>query len=635
MAGETASVVLLQQPFERIQVLPLAHALTRKWLLARQASMRLVELERLVSERTRNFEEVNARLECEIEEREIIAEALRKEIEERRRIAEALRKEIEERRSVTQALRVSEERFAKAFRSSPMPMAIQALDDQRYVDANERFLQMTGRRLEELQSPDLDESQLYVEPGIQGRMLAEVGENSSLRDRQCRLRTKGGQERQALVSMEFLAFGNRPHALILAQDITEHLSLEDQLRQAQKMASVGQLAAGIAHDFNNLLTVILGHVSQLLDSAAFEPSLGEPLLEVAKAAKRAASLTRQLLAFSRKQVLQPRALDLNEVIRNLNSMLTRLIGEHIALEYELSGEALPVFADAGSLEQVLVNLAVNARDAMPKGGRLRMLTSRVVIDPAAPRRNPEARPGPHARVTVTDTGCGMRAETLGHLFEPFFTTKEQGKGTGLGLASAYGILHQHHGWIEVDSRPEHGSTFTFFVPLTDKAIASPPPPPPKAEAPGHQEKILLVDDEPAVRAVISAVLHKQGYQVFPAGNGEEALEVWCAHEGRFDLVFTDMVMPGGISGSDLANRFLAVNPGIKILCSSGYSLEPDTAKAMEHRHIFFLPKPYVAAELSRMIRKCLQGGATDSGDKGVTTPSTAPPPRVTRSAKGE
>jgi signal transduction histidine kinase/ActR/RegA family two-component response regulator len=382
---------------------------------------------------------------------------------------------------------------------------------------------------------------------------------------------------------------------------------ENQLRQAQKMEAVGQLAAGIAHDFNNILTVILGHTSHLLEGASASHPMTESLQEVSTAAKRAASLTRQLLAFSRKQVMQPRALDLNAVIRDLNKMLTRLIGEHIALRFTFAAEPLPVFADAGSLEQILVNLAVNARDAMSEGGQLRIQTSSVVLDAASVGRNPDARPGPYARVSVADNGCGMSASTMERIFEPFFTTKDVGKGSGLGLASVYGILHQQHGWIEVESQPARGSTFTFFIPLTVKSITAPPiEAEPNEEKSGRREKILLVEDEHAVRGMICAVLQRHGYQVFPAANGDEALKLWQSHKGGFDLALTDMVMPGGISGHDLAKTFLAANPRIKILYSSGYSMELAKADAMGHKNLFFLPKPYDIAKLKQVVRECLE-----------------------------
>ena len=462
LLGATESLLILKKPFDNIEVLQLAHTLTKKWLLARQARLRLDELERLVSERTRNLEEAN----------------------------EGLHNEIEERKTIAEALRIS----------------------------------------------------------------------------------------------------------------------ENQLRQAQKMEAVGQLAAGIAHDFNNLLTVMLGHTTHLLDGAGTGHPMAESLEEVSAAAKRAASLTSQLLAFSRKQVIQPRALDLNEAVRNVSGMLARLVGEHIALRYELAVEPLPVFADAGSLEQVLVNLAVNARDAMPQGGRLRIQTSNVVLDMAATSRNPEARPGPYARVSVTDTGCGMDAHTLERIFEPFYTTKDVGKGTGLGLASVYGILHQHEGWVEVDSQPEQGSTFTCFIPLTGKSISAlPAQAQPVRPLPSRRERILVVEDEQAVRRIACLVLKQNGYEVFPAENGAEALVLWRTHEGRFDLVLTDMVMPGGVSGKDLARTFLSANPGVKILFSSGYSMDLARTKAAGRDNLFVLPKPYDAAELTRVIRKCLDG----------------------------
>ena len=595
LLGESDNLVVMKKPFDNIEALQLAHAMTKKWMLARQARMRLSELERLVAERTRDYEEANERLLGEIEEREAIAAALRKENEERE--------------TITEALRISEERFAKAFHSNPMPMAIQALTDHQYIDVNESFLQMTGYLWEDLLRPNQAQPQIYADPASQTWMLAELDANKSFRNYPCRLRTKAGQERETLVSMECFELGCKAHALIIVQNVTEIRSLENQLRQAQKMEAVGQLAAGIAHDFNNLLTVIQGHTSYLGESAGAAHPMAESIKEVALAAQRAAALTRQLLAFSRKQVMQPRAFDLNELIRDLNNMLTRLIGEHITSRYEFAAAPLPVFADAGSLEQVLVNLAVNARDAMDWGGELRVRTSSVVLDDDARARNSEARPGQYACVSVTDTGCGMSADTMERIFEPFFTTKDVGKGTGLGLASVYGILRQHQGWIEVQSQPNQGSTFTFFIPLTDRLLTATPlqpqTPHPKGETHNLKGRILVVEDERAVRSMTCSILKKHGYEVFPAEHGKEALELWQTHQGRFDLVLTDMVMPGGITGRELAGRFLAANPRVKILYSSGYSLDLSDVHAVGPENIIFLPKPYDIAQLTQMIRECL------------------------------
>jgi PAS domain S-box-containing protein len=576
--GETDNLLILKKPFDNIEVIQLAHTMTRKWLLSRQAHMRLDELERRVAERTSELRESNKKLQKEIVGRKLIEEALR----------------------------ASEERFAKAFRSSPIPVAIQSLDTGLFVDANDSFLLMTGLSREETISPHTSAIQVYADPLAYQRMISELSLQKTILNRQCALRTKAGQERQALVSMEVIAIACAPHAIMIAQDITDRLSLESQLRQAQKMEAVGQLAAGVAHDFNNILTIIQGHSSLLLNIGSMGLEVTESLQEIASSAKRAASLTSQLLAFSRKQIIQPRDLDLNSLVRNLHKMLTRLIGGNIVLECDYHPEPLPVRVDVTCLEQVLVNLAVNARDAMPNGGFLRIQTSAVFLDKTAPDRNPEARPGPFARVSVSDTGCGMSADTLKRIFEPFFTTKEVGKGSGLGLATVHGILHQHDSWIEVQSYANHGSTFTFFLALTGRqAVPDPVQPPPAEREPGRRARILIVEDERSLRNLVSVVLKRHGYVVVVAENGDAALKLWEAQQGRFDLLFSDMMMPGGISGRALADTFRAANPGIKIIYSSGYSIELAEEDAIKRDKAFFLPKPYDVDQLLNIIHRCL------------------------------
>jgi PAS domain S-box-containing protein len=575
--GETDNLVILKKPFDNIEVIQLAHAMTRKWTLARQANLRMDELERHVAERTSALQESN----------------------------KALQKEIVVRNAVEEALRVSEERFVKAFRSSPIPIAIQSLGDGHFVDANESFLQMTGLVLSEL--PSTPPNRIFVAPQAHNRLMAELVEKKSILNRQCQVQTKAGQHREALVSMELIQLGNFPHALVIAQDITDRLNLESQLRQAQKMEAVGQLAAGIAHDFNNILTVIRGHSSFLLSIGSFGQEPTESLQEISASAKRASSLTSQLLAFSRKQIIQPRELDLNSLVRNLHKMLTRLIGENILLECGFHPEPLPVRVDVACMEQVLMNLAINARDAMPNGGRLRIETAKTILNDDASRKNPEARSGHFAKVTVTDTGCGMSADTLKHIFEPFFTTKEVGKGTGLGLATVHGILHQHDSWIEVDSQLGSGSIFTFYLSLTDKPVTAEPIHHQQVErTPGSRARILVVEDELPLRQLVCAVLKRHGYEVENAANGEAAIKLWESQQCRFDLLFTDMVMPGGISGRYLAATFRAVNPGLKVIYSSGFSVELAEEDAIKQDNAYFLPKPYDVHQLIKIIRECLE-----------------------------
>jgi signal transduction histidine kinase/DNA-binding response OmpR family regulator len=391
-------------------------------------------------------------------------------------------------------------------------------------------------------------------------------------------------------------------------DITEHHQLESQLRHSQKLESVGRLAAGIAHDFNNVLTVIQGHTGLLRSDQATTPAMSECVQQIARAAERGSKLTSQLLAFSRRNVMQPRQLDLNEVLTSLSSLLHRTLGEDITYQFSYASDLPPIFADAGLLEQVIMNLAVNARDAMPRGGQLVVSTSLATIDPSYVERHPaEARPGRFVCLSIADTGCGMDHLTLSRIFEPFFTTKEFGKGTGLGLATVYGIVKQHQGWIEVQSRPSQGSTFKIFLPPDDENAARKREPIPESQVRPGTETILVVEDEPPVRWIVKDVLGKFGYKVLEAGNGVEALALWHQHHGQIALLLTDIVMPVGLSGQELAEKFTAQKPGLKVIYISGYSLQVAGRGFALLDGLNFLQKPFDGAKLALAVRQCLDG----------------------------
>ncbi len=403
-------------------------------------------------------------------------------------------------------------------------------------------------------------------------------------------------------------------------DVTEVLSLEAQFRHAQKLESVGQLAAGVAHDFNNILTVIQGYTDCLLGRTDHDAATQSALKQVSAAARRAAALTRQLLMFSRKQVIQTKVLDLNAVLQNLANMLVRLLGEDIALECDYGLNLPQIEADTGMLEQVVMNLAVNSRDAMPKGGKLYIQTSSVLIDEAYAGRHPEARLGKFACLTVKDTGCGMDEKTLDRIFEPFFSTKEVGKGTGLGLATVYGIVKQHQGWIDVSSEVGVGTTFQLYFPETEMAPAgevdgvslSATEP-----VSGGQETILVVEDEPILRQLVCEVLEKYEYRVLSAGSGVEALRVWDEYNGEVDLVLTDMVMPEGMTGRELAVQLRKRKPSLKVIYSSGYS--PETmGRSFGQGDTVFLSKPYLPPQLARAVRQCLDNSNRRTSELVVT-----------------
>jgi signal transduction histidine kinase/CheY-like chemotaxis protein len=394
------------------------------------------------------------------------------------------------------------------------------------------------------------------------------------------------------------------HAYV--EDITDRLSLEAQLRQSQKMESVGQLAAGVAHDFNNMLTIIQGHSGMLLAKSAQIPELLDSAQAIYFASERAANLTRQLLMFSRKNVMQPKPLDLREVVSHLSKMLQRLLGETIVLEFDPPPELPLIHADTGMLEQVIMNLAVNARDAMPRGGKLSIKTEALELDASYAHTHPEGRPGQFVCLRVSDTGCGMDGQTMSRIFEPFFTTKEVGKGTGLGLATVYGIVKQHEGWIQVVSEPGHGTTFNlFFEATTAKAETKAGGVSLASEMRGGQETILIVEDEPVLRDMTQTILQECGYQTLEAASGREAFEVWEKHRDSIDLVLTDMVMPEGVSGMELAERLVAAKPGLRIIFASGYSMDDLDTGFVRDGHAVFLQKPYTHITLAKTVRECL------------------------------
>jgi signal transduction histidine kinase len=401
----------------------------------------------------------------------------------------------------------------------------------------------------------------------------------------------------------------------LQAEIAERKEVESALRQSQeailqqeRLAAVGQLSAGVAHDFNNILCIILGYANMLLDeSKDMGQKKVEALKQISTAAQRAAHLTRQLLTFSRKQVMQPQTLEFNEVIGNVSRMLQRLVGEDIGVQFHFAQKPVYIHADLGMVEQIVVNLVVNARDAMVGGGELTLSASTVEIDEAHRQRHPEARPGQFACLSVTDTGCGIPPEHLLRIFEPFFTTKAVGKGTGLGLATVYGIVKQHEGWIEVMSEVGKGTTFKVFLPKSSKPAGASTDTTFHSAPRWGNEKILLVEDEAALRGLASKLLQKQGYEIVEAGSGVEALEVWEQHEGAFDLLLTDMVMPGGVTGRELAEKLLADKPDLKVIFTSGYSTDMVGKNFVLQEEVNFLPKPYPPKALIQIVRVCLDG----------------------------
>jgi len=399
--------------------------------------------------------------------------------------------------------------------------------------------------------------------------------------------------------------GNLHHLVLgIGTDVTQRRDLEDQLRQSQKIEAIGRLAGGIAHDFNNVLTAILGYSQILLADMGEGDARREDMLEIERAAERAAALTRQLLAFSRRQVLQPQILNLNTLIGNLDSFLRRLIGEDVDLRTHLSPELWLVSADAGQVEQVVMNLAVNSRDAMPSGGKLTIETANAELNHDYANRHVAVVPGEYVMIAVSDTGVGMDETTRGRLFEPFFTTKELGKGTGLGLSTVYGIVKQSGGNIWVYSEPGLGSTFKIYLPRAagDAAVEAPYKAPPATTY--GSETVLLVEDEEAVRQLASKVLRSQGYQVLEAKDGRQAIAAAKGYADPIHLLLTDIVMPE-FSGAQLAQRIKDIRDEIKVLYMSGYTDEAIIHHGVLAANIAFLQKPFTPEQLARKVREVL------------------------------
>ena len=551
--GQPDSLLVLKKPFDNIEVQQLAHALTKKWRLNFLAVAQMAEL------------------------------------------AQA-----------NKSLALSEERFSKAFHDSPLPSGIQSFPDQRFVDVNQRLAEVAGCSREEMIGRTPAELFLWEKPEVADQWYQALLRQELVRDQEANIRTQAGALHEVLITLSSLALGQQPHLLLLAQDVSQRATLERQLRQAQKMEAIGQLAAGVAHDFNNILTVIQGHAGIMQQQLDCNSPQIKSVEQISRAAGRAGTLIRQLLMFSRKQVMQFRHLDLNDTLHNTIKMLERLVGEHVQIDFHPQ-ESLPaIHADSSMVEQIAMNLAVNARDAMPNGGRVSITTSLETVHRAPTPMDPARRDGEYICVAFGDNGTGMDAQIISRIFEPFFTTKPAGKGTGLGLSTVFGIVQQHQGWLDVDSQPDQGTTFRVYFPVSQQV----------AEKPelsvnnvlvlrSGSETVLVAEDEDALREMVVEVLRSQGYTVLEAASGRDAMEVWEKAKRPVDLLVTDMVMPGGILGGELAERLEAKSPTLKVIYTSGYSpgMAGKEVSVLEGRN--FLAKPYTVGELAQFVRKCL------------------------------
>ncbi len=409
------------------------------------------------------------------------------------------------------------------------------------------------------------------------------------------------------ITDSFVESGGKPRLLLsLFRDATSHRRLEEQLRQSQKMEAIGQLAGGIAHDFNNILTIILGHAT-LLTLAQLEPKALVSANQIKQASERAAGLTRQLLAFGRKQIFNPRPVDLNRVVSKMTDLLARLLGEDIELQLNFSSQPAIISADVSMLEQILLNLSVNSRDAMPKGGQLAVQIAVCQVDEAHILRVAEARPGKFVRLSHADTGEGIPPENLPRVFEPFFTTKELGKGTGLGLATVFGIVKQHEAWVELESELGQGTTFHIYFPAAPESAVDTEHVETQFHARNGTETILVVEDERDLREIVTRTLNLNGYRVFQAVDGQNALQIWSEYKQEIDLLFTDIIMPGGLNGRELADKLWLDKPELKVIFSSGYGADALGKNFKLDPKLNYLQKPYLPQTLSRVIRRCLDG----------------------------
>jgi len=509
-----------------------------------------------------------------------------------------------ERRRAEEELRKNESILRLLFEHNPMPTWLYEVESLRFLRVNHATVQLYGYSYEEFEKISI----LAIRPDSErDKAVAYVREmEDGTQEHGFWLhQAKDGKTFEVEIISHALVYAGKRVRLVVAQDISERRNLELQLRQALKMEAIGRLAGGVAHDFNNLLMVIKGHTELLLNVLPPSDHVARKIEQIDRSADRAAALTRQLLAFSRMQVLQPQVINLNSIVEEMGKLLPRLIGEDIELVVRPAEELGAIRADASQMEQIIMNLAVNSRDAMPNGGKLFIETRNADLDQTYTASHPLMKPGAYIQLTVSDTGCGMDEETQSHIFEPFFTTKEKGKGTGLGLATVYGIVKQSGGFIWVYSELGKGTSFKIYLPRVDQVEEHSGAATPTAEVPTGSETILLTEDEQDVREIAREFLESGGYKVVEAKDASEAVQLARQHSGAIDLLVTDMVMPG-MTGQELAVQLQREYPGLCIVFMSGYSEHAATEMANADPAVRLLSKPFSRGALLRTVREILR-----------------------------
>jgi PAS domain S-box-containing protein len=507
------------------------------------------------------------------------------------------------RKQAEQALQASNKRYQQLFDNNPEAMFVYDLESLAFLAVNDAFVSCYGWSREEFMRMTVRDIRKPSEVPALMKYLSEAA--SVFKNVGVWNHTKKGGDRIEVETTSYLIEWNgRPARVAYARDVTEKKRTDQQLRQAQKMEAVGRLAGGIAHDFNNLLGVIIGYTEILQESLSGDAQLSRKASAIKKAGLHAASLTRQLLAFSRKQVLDPRVLNLNAVVTDTLKMLQRLIGENIEASMVLASELGSIKADQSQIEQIIINLALNARDAMPRGGKLTITTANADLGSQSARHHPEVIPGSYVLLTVSDTGSGMSAETQSHIFEPFFTTKEMGNGTGLGLATVYGVVKQSGGFIWVYSELGRGTTFKVYLPGVFDVAVTPDPDKSRKKIARGSETVLVVEDAQPLRELARELLEGSGYTVLEAANGIDAVQLVEQHQGPIHLLLTDVIMPG-MDGRRLAESLAPRRPEMKVLYMSGYPDEAIVRHGILEPGIALLQKPFTAEALTRSVRKVL------------------------------